>query len=333
MSEEQKEQQNTEQNQEVAAQPATEAENPAQEATQQPENKEGDVSAASEVAKLAKPRSSHGSESFAYTLNTPSQDITVKSLVEAGAHFGHQVDRWNPKMMPYLYGERGGVHIINLDQTIRAWRKAKDAINNVIVKGGQLLVVGTKLQAREVVKAESERCGALYVTTRWLGGTLTNFRTLKRSLDKMIKLEELVVEASSEESDVKMNKKERLSIARRVTRMHEQLGGIRNMKKLPDMLFIIDINKESIAIAEAKRMGIPVVALVDSNTNPECVDYPIPSNDDAARTLRLFMGALADTVAESRKIAEANITKGYVKADQGLPGKVKGSESMIVEYV
>lgn len=245
--------------------------------------------------------SSKGAESFAYALEQPVQEVSIKSLIEAGAHYGHQVQKWNPKMLPYLYGERNGVHIINLDCTMRLWRVARKKLVQIVSNGGTVLFVGTKLQGREAVRAEADRCGAYHVTTRWLGGTLTNLRTIRKSIDKMEQLEGLLAKAESQDNEITLNKKERLTISRKLAKLHDHIGGIRNMKKVPDVLFVLDVKKESIAVAEAKRLGIPVIGLVDSNSDPDVVDYPIPSNDDATRALRLFIGAVAEAVLEGKK--------------------------------
>jgi small subunit ribosomal protein S2 len=243
------------------------------------------------------------SSSFAYTLDRPVQKVSITSLLEAGAHYGHQVERWNPKMLPYLYGERNGVHIINLDLTMKRWEQARSFLLRVVANGGNVLMVGTKIQGREVVKMEAERCGAYYITSRWLGGTLTNLRTIRRSVEKMQKLEELLAKAQGDDTDITIRKKERVAIGRKLDKLHDHIGGIRDMKRMPDVLFVLDVIKESIAIAEAKKLGIPVIALVDSNGDPASVDFPIPSNDDAARTLRLFTGGIAETIIEGRKMA------------------------------
>jgi small subunit ribosomal protein S2 len=243
------------------------------------------------------------SSSFSYTLERPIQKVDIKSLLEAGAHYGHQVERWSPKMLPYLYGERNGVHIINLDLTMKCWQKARSFLVRLVANGGTVLMVGTKLQGREVVKVEAERCGAYYITSRWLGGTLTNLRTIRRSVEKMQRLEELLNKARVEDSDVSLRKKEQVAIGRKLEKLHDHIGGIRDMKRMPDVLFVLDIIKEDIAVAEARKLGIPVIALVDSNGDPSSVDYPIPSNDDAARTLRLFTGAIAEAVLEGKKMA------------------------------
>jgi len=240
----------------------------------------------------------------------PGTPITIKNLIDAGAHYGHQTQRWNPKMLPNIYGARNGVHIINLDITMKRWEIARKYIVDRVSLGGNVLLVGTKQQAKEIVKEEASRCGAFYVSSRWLGGCLSNFQTIKKSIDRMRKLESLLAEAAVENSKVKLNKKERLDISRQLEKLEANLGGIRNMKKTPDVIFIIDVVKESIAIAEANRLHIPVIALVDTNADPASVAFPIPSNDDAARTLRLFCSAVADAINEGRAIQAARSPQG-----------------------
>ena len=225
--------------------------------------------------------------------------------MDAGAHYGHQTQRWNPKMLPYVYGARNGVHIINLDLTLRKWEIARKYIVDRVSLGGNVLIVGTKQQAKEIVKEEASRCGAFFVSSRWLGGCLSNFQTIKNSIERMRKLENLLAEANQENSKVRLAKKERLDISRQLEKLEANLGGIRNMKKIPDVIFVIDIVKEEIAIAEATRLHIPVVALVDTNGDPGKVAFPIPSNDDASRTLKLFISALADALLEGRAIYHA----------------------------
>ncbi len=226
--------------------------------------------------------------------------ISIKTLIEAGAHFGHQTTKWNPKMLPNIYGERNGIHIINLDLTLKAWEKAKKFIYETVASGGNILFVGTKQQAREIVKAEAERCEGFCVTSRWLGGTLSNFETIKNSIDRMRKLEDLLTKADDETSDVELNKKEKLMIRRQLEKLSANLGGIRNMRRVPDVIFVIDVNKEDIAVAEAQRLHIPVVALVDTNCNPQKIAYPIPSNDDANKTVKLFVSTIADVVIQAK---------------------------------
>jgi small subunit ribosomal protein S2 len=225
--------------------------------------------------------------------------------MDAGAHYGHQTQRWNPKMLPFIYGARNGVHIINLDLTLKKWEAARKYVVDRVALGGTVLVVGTKQQAKDIVKEEAERCGAFYVASRWLGGCLSNFQTMKNSIERMRKLEGLLADANAENSKVRITKKERLDISRQVEKLEANLGGIRNMKKVPDVIFVIDIVKESIAIAEATRLHIPVIALVDTNADPNQVAFPIPSNDDATRTLKLFLSGLADAILEGRSIYAA----------------------------
>ncbi len=246
-----------------------------------------------------------GSDSFAYVLQEPPQPVTVKALIKAGAHFGHQVDRWNPKMLPFIYGERSGVHIVNLDATVAAWKRARSAIVTTVANGGTVLMVGTKLQARESIRKEAERCGAHSITTRWLGGTLTNFRTIRRSLEKMKKIEDLLEKAEQPDSGFRLVKKEKISLGRKLDRLQSEIGGIREMRRVPDLLFIVDIGKEHIAVAEAAKLGIPAVGLVDTNADPEKVEFPVPCNDDAARTIRLFAGAVAEAVLEGQEMMKA----------------------------
>jgi small subunit ribosomal protein S2 len=235
----------------------------------------------------------------------PGTPVTIRNLMDAGAHFGHQTQRWNPKMLPYIYGARNGVHIINLDLTLKRWEIARKYIVDRVSLGGSVLIVGTKQQAKDIVKEEAQRCGAFYVSSRWLGGCLSNFQTVKNSVERMRKLENLLAEANAENSKVRLSKKERLDISRQVEKLEANLGGIRGMKRVPDVIFVIDIVKEEIAISEANRLHIPVVALVDTNGDPGKVAFPIPSNDDATRTLRLFLSGLADAILEGRAIYNA----------------------------
>ena len=237
-----------------------------------------------------------------------SVPVTIRSLMDAGAHYGHQTQRWNPKMLPYIYGARNGVHIINLDITLKKWEIARKYIVDRVALGGNVLFVGTKLQAKDIIKEEALRSGAFYVASRWFGGCLSNFQTMKKSIERMRKLENLLAEANEENSKVRLHKKERLDISRQVEKLEANLGGIRNMKKTPDVIFIVDVVKEQIAIAEANRLHIPVVALVDTNADPADVAFPIPSNDDASRALKLFISAVADAVLEGRAIYQSRVS-------------------------
>jgi small subunit ribosomal protein S2 len=213
-------------------------------------------------------------------------------------------------MMKYIFGEKNGVHIINLDKTIEAWTRASKFIFDTVSRGGNILFVGTKVQAREPVKEEAARCGGHHVTSRWLGGTLTNFQTIRNSLNRMSKLEELLAAAENPNSDVKLRKKERLTISRQLEKLEANLGGIRSMKSAPDVMFVIDLNKEDIAIREAQRLNIPVVALTDTNVDPGTIAFPIPANDDSSRTLRLFLSAIADVVNNARKVHQSRSGRG-----------------------
>lgn len=235
--------------------------------------------------------------------------VNIKTMLDAGAHFGHQTHRWNPKMLQYIFGSRNDVHIINLDSTLKLWERARKYVVDTTSRGGTVLFVGTKHQARDCVRHEAARCGSLHVTTRWLGGTLSNFQTLKASIDRMRKMEDLLKQADDPESKIRLAKKEKTMISKELVKLEAALGGIRAMKKLPDLVFVIDVIKESIAVAEARRLHIPVVALVDTNADPGLVDFPIPSNDDAARTIKLFTAAMADAVAEGRAEYEARRPK------------------------
>lgn len=247
--------------------------------------------------------------------------VTIRSLLEAGAHFGHQTERWNPKMLKFIYGERNGVHIINLDLTMRAWLKARQFVVDRVSSGGNILFVGTKPQARTVVEEQAVRCGAFHVTTRWLGGMLSNFETIKRSMQRMRKLEELLAESEKPDSEVKLAKKEKLQISRKLEKLYATLGGIRDMRRPPDLLFVVDIIKERIAVAEARKLRIPVIALVDTNCDPDPVEFVIPSNDDASRTLQLFSAALADAVLEGREVNRERVNLAAREAADGKPGR------------
>ncbi|NMC64113.1 MAG: 30S ribosomal protein S2 [SAR324 cluster bacterium] len=236
-------------------------------------------------------------------------EVSIKTLLDAGAHYGHQSSRWNPKMLQYIYSIKNGIHIINLDHTLKAWERARKYIVDRVSMGGNVLFVGTKLQCKDIVKEEALRSGSYYITSRWLGGTLTNFETLKNSISRMKKLEELYANSQKEDSGVKLNKKERLGIQRQLEKLEANLGGIRTMKKIPELVFVTDIQKDDIAVAEAKKLRVPIIALVDSNVDPELIDFPIPSNDDSSRCLRLFAGAIADAIIEGKKIYESRTMK------------------------
>jgi small subunit ribosomal protein S2 len=228
-------------------------------------------------------------------------DVTMKNLLEAGVHFGHQTSRWNPKMRPYIFGARNGIYIIDLQQTVKMFRDAYNFVRDRTADGGQMLFVGTKTQAQDAIREEAERCGAYYVNTRWLGGMLTNFQTIKQSIDRLRKLDEALEDPQMLDA---LTKKETQGLRRERDKLLASLGGIRNMRKLPDMLFVIDPKKEEIGVREANKLGIPVVAVVDTNCDPDLIDLKIPGNDDAIRAIRLFCAAIAEAVIDGRNIYE-----------------------------
>jgi small subunit ribosomal protein S2 len=219
----------------------------------------------------------------------------MKSLLESGVHFGHQVKRWDPRMKKYIFAERNGIHIIDLQKTIQAIKDAYDAVRKVVSSGKTVLFVGTKKQAQQAIQKEAERCGMYFVNNRWLGGMLTNFTTIKKSLLRLKKLEKMEVDGTFEN----LTKKEIAGISKERAKLEKNLGGIKDMKELPGVLFVVDTRKESIAVAEAQRIGIPIVAVVDTNCNPEGIDYPIPGNDDAIRAISLFTSIIANAVVEA----------------------------------
>lgn len=218
--------------------------------------------------------------------------FTLRQLLEAGAHFGHRTRRWNPKMKPYIYGERGGIHIINLQETGPLLYKALGAIKEVVAQGGRVLFVGTKRQASDKIKEAAQRCGQYYINHRWLGGTLTNWNTVSHSIKR---LKDLQTKIDSGEIKA-FTKKEQLSFLREYEKLELSLGGIKDMGGVPDILFVIDTNKESIAILEARKLGIPVVAILDSNSDPDGIDYPVPGNDDASRAIDLYCALISGSV-------------------------------------
>ncbi len=227
--------------------------------------------------------------------------VTMKELLEAGVHFGHQTKRWDPRMKKYIFTARNGIYIIDLQQTVKLFKDAYDFIRDEIAgKGKKIIFVGTKKQAQESVKEEAERCGMFYVNQRWLGGLLTNFNTIKRSIEKLKKLEAMQEEGVLE----LLPKKEAMKLNKEMNRLKKLLGGIKEMEELPGALFVIDIKREKIAINEAKKLGIPIVAIVDTNCNPEEVDYVIPGNDDAIRAIKLFCSKVANAVIEGTRSYE-----------------------------
>lgn len=226
----------------------------------------------------------------------------MKELLEAGVHFGHQVRRWNPKMKEYIFGERNGIYIIDLQKTQRMFRDAIGFVTNLMSeeRGRNLLFVGTKRQAQDAIREEAERAGQFYINQRWLGGLLTNFQTVQKSIKRLKELEAMQTDGRAEQ----LTKKERIQLDRERESLNKNLSGIKNMTRLPDAIFVIDVRKEEIAVAEANRLGIPVVAVVDTNCSPEGIDYVIPGNDDALRAVRLFASRIADAVVEGTQLVK-----------------------------
>ncbi|MGB9790463.1 30S ribosomal protein S2 [Thermotoga caldifontis] len=223
--------------------------------------------------------------------------VTMKQLLEAGAHFGHRTRRWNPKMAPYIYGSRKGIYIIDLQKTLKLIEEACEFVRSKASEGGTMIMVGTKKQAQKVIEEEAKRCGAFYVNNRWLGGLLTNFKTIKSRIDKLVEIEQM--EESGELA--KLPKKEQSRLRKVLEKLRKNLGGLKGMERLPDIVFVVDPRKEKNAVAEANILGIPVVAIVDTNCDPDPIDYVIPANDDAIRSIKLIVSKIADAYLEGRE--------------------------------
>lgn len=232
--------------------------------------------------------------------------VTIRELLEAGVHFGHQTARWNPKMRKYIYGARNGIHILDLQKTVPMFQRAFDFVQARVRQGERVLFVGTKKQAQEVVRTHALRCGMFHVTHRWLGGTLTNFRTIKGSIERLRLIERMLTDGTADA----LTKKEILKLYREQEKLENNLGGIKNMDGLPGVIFVVDIIKEHIAVSEAKKLGIDVVAIVDTNTDPDLIDYPIPGNDDAIRAIELFTSRIADAVIGGRREHDKQFSGG-----------------------
>ncbi len=241
--------------------------------------------------------------------------ITMKDMLDAGVHFGHQTQRWNPKMKPYVYTDRGGIHIIDLQKSVISAKNAADFVKKVGASGGRLIFVGTKKQAVEPIKEAAQKCGQYFVTKRWLGGMLTNFQTIKSSIDRLKKYDQM-----REKGELEFfSKKERARMEKDYLRLNEYLDGIRDMKDAPVCMFVVDLNKEHIAVAEAKRMGMTVVGIADTNVDPEVIDYPIPGNDDAIRSIKLFANLIADSYLEGAELYKAQARSSGNKEQSEQP--------------
>jgi len=253
--------------------------------------------------------------------------ITMKQLLEAGVHFGHQTRRWNPKMKPYIFGARNGIYIIDLQKTVRYFRNAYSFISQITQKGEKVLFVGTKKQAQDSIMEEAVRADQYYVNNRWLGGMLTNFSTIKRSIDRLKKIEAMAEDGTFD----LLIKKEVLQLQREREKLEKSLGGIKNMTRLPAAIFVVDPNKEEIAVKEARKLGIPVVAVVDTNCDPDGIDYIIPGNDDAIRALRLFASKMADACIEGVAARQDDLRNANEGADQDVQVAEEGPETVVVE--
>ena len=254
-------------------------------------------------------------------------EVNLQSLLQAGVHFGHQTSRWNPKMAPFIHSAKNGLHIISLPRSIVCWELARKAIVEIAANGGNILFVGTKKQAQPVIALEAKRCGVHFVNQRWLGGMITNFATIRKSIDQIKKLETILSDENASYAGMKYTKKERLMMARDKAKLENSLGGIRNMYRTPDLIFVVDIKRESLAIAEARKMDIPIVALADTNSDPTLVEYPIPSNDDGSRAIAIFTAAVSDAVSEGRAIMKERGLSVNDKAVEETDVKVDGGNS------
>jgi small subunit ribosomal protein S2 len=250
--------------------------------------------------------------------------VTMKQMLEAGVHFGHQTKRWNPKMKPYIFGARNGIYIIDLQQTVSMWRRAYDFVRDLTARGEKVLFVGTKKQAQEVVAEEATRSTMFYVNNRWLGGTLTNFKTVKGSIERLRGIEKMSTDGTFE----RLPKKEVLGLNKERGKLERSLGGIKDMSRLPGALFVIDPKKEHIAVAEANRLQIPVVAIVDTNCDPDLIDYVIPGNDDAIRSIKLFTANIADACIEGGAAYQEGVAaRGGTPQEPSPEGKKRETDS------
>lgn len=251
--------------------------------------------------------------------------ISIRELLEAGAHFGHQTHRWNPRMKPYIYGARNGIYIINLEKTAKLWAQARKAIVDVVTQGKKLLFVGTKPQAQELIQEEAERSHQFFVNRRWLGGMLTNFKTIKSRIDRLEEVEGFLSSDSQ-----KFSKKETVALDKQRQKLTKSLYGIKNMSGLPGMVVIVDPNKEHIAIREALKLNIPILAITDTNCDPEGIDYVIPANDDAIKSIRLFLHAISDACLEGAKAFEERIqeeSRKRLEEEKKAKAQEAGSEN------
>ena len=244
-------------------------------------------------------------------------NVTMRQMLEAGVHFGHQTRYWNPQMSPFIFGHRNKIHIINLEKTLPLYNEAMNFIGKLASNGGKVLFVGTKRSARQVVSEEAQRCGMPYVNHRWLGGMLTNFKTIKQSIKRLKELEAMEADGSM---SARFNKKEQLTLRREMEKLERSLGGIKDMPGLPDAMFVIDSGYEDIAVSEAKKLGIPVVAVVDTNNSPKDVDYVIPGNDDAIRAVQLYVQGASAAILEGRTAAARAVAESAPATGEAAEG-------------
>jgi len=252
--------------------------------------------------------------------------VQMKQLLEAGVHFGHQSKRWNPKMKPFIFTKRKNIHILDLQLTIRYFQRAIEYVTNLCAEGGTILFLGTKKQAQETIKQEAERCGMPYINQRWLGGTLTNFATVSRSIDRLYKINQMIESGLIK----KLPTKERNTLIKERDKKEKLLGGIKQLKKLPDAIFVIDVKKDEIGIFEARKMNIPVVAVLDTNADPDIVDYGIPGNDDAIRAIQLFCSTMASAALDGKGQWEKKLEE-KLKSQEEESAKINGSENIDAE--
>jgi small subunit ribosomal protein S2 len=246
-------------------------------------------------------------------------NVTMRQLLEAGAHFGHRTRYWNPKMEPFIFGERNKIHIINLEQTLPLLKDACSFAGKLVANGGKILFVGTKRAARDAIETEAQRCGMPYVSQRWLGGTLTNFKTIKASIKRLMEMEKAVEDGTIN----RLPKKEQLGLQREMDKLKRSLGGIKEMQSLPDCLFVIDVGYEKIAVSEARKLGIPVVAVVDTNNSPDGIDCVIPGNDDATRAIKAYAQCIADAVIDARGADTVGRADEFVEVDDAPKAAAK----------
>lgn len=261
-------------------------------------------------------------------VNQSASTVSMKDLLEAGAHYGHQCRRWNPKMRHYIFGTRNGVHIIDLQKTVRHLKKANEFVDNITSKGGHVLFVGTKRQAREIISEEAKRCGMYFINYRWLGGTLTNYNTIRQSIHRLRRIEKMSTDGTFD----KLPKKEVLNLTRLREKLDLNLGGIKDMPGMPKAIFIVDAQKEHIAILEAQKLGIPIVAITDTNADPQGIDYIVPGNDDSLKSLQLFVRSMADACISGKSRFRAGDNQEKPEFD-GKEGTIFDKEGHSVKVV